>query len=99
MTKVEIAEVALRGIFYTEHEGGTDAYHLGQCLRLVVGAFISNNLTAVMNNLEVDGTANGFPPLYQSHLNDIKARGLSKLPDQRIERARREIAAERKRSA
>lgn len=96
MTKLEIADVALQGIFRAEQAGGADAYHLGQCLRLVVGAFASGNLTAVMNGLECDGHANGFGPLSQSQINDAKARGLSTTPDARIERARREIAAERR---
>jgi hypothetical protein len=99
MTRLEIAEKALAGVFATELAGGADAYHLGYCLRLVVGAYASGNLDAALNGLEVDASARGFGPITQAQIIDLKCRGLEKWPDARIERARRELRAAQKESA
>jgi hypothetical protein len=94
MTRVEIADVALQGIFRAELAGGREAYHLGQCLRMVVGAWMGSGFATVQNGMEVDRAAEGFPVLTQAHLNDLKVRGRDRLGDERIEKARRELAAE-----
>ena len=99
MTRIDIAERALTGIFQLEREAGKDIGHLGTCLRLVVGAYISGHLNAALNGLEVDAHARGFAPVQQKDLNTMRALGLSFLPDPRIEAFRQELHAARKKGA
>jgi len=63
MTRVELAKEALAGIFRVEQMGGADAYHFGQCLRLVVGAYVTKHLHDVQGGLETDAQAYGFSAL------------------------------------
>lgn len=93
MTRLDLASLALRGIFALEHAGGKDAFWLGRCLRLVVGAYAAGQLDAVVNGLEVDAHARGFIELHEHHLVDARYRGLDRMPDENIARARREIQA------
>lgn len=98
MTKVDIAEMALEGIARTEREGGAAAAALGETLRAVVAAFLSNCFPAVHDGVDVDTRVMwGLMPLYQNHIVDLRHRGLDHLPDPLIEKARREIQEEQQR--